>query len=265
MEKFIIANNCATQISDSEQGEKCIVLLHGYLESLNIFERLAFLLKSNLRVVTIDLPGHGVSEVKSDIHTMEFLADVVADTLRVLHIEKAIILGHSLGGYVALAFAERHIDMLSGLILLSSTPYADSPERKLDRDREIKLIQSGKKDTIATLFPSQGFAPQNVKKYDWAVDEIAEQIYLTEDDGAIAILRGMRDRADRSKLLASLSVPKLLIFGRNDAYLDNETANKMIAENPSAKVKWLENSGHMGFIEEEQTTADTIIDFANNI
>ena len=128
-EKFIMAGPTALHVCDSEQGERCVVLLHGYLESLLVWEEFVPLLYKRVRVVTLDLPGHGISEVKGEVHTMEFLADTVADGLRALGIERCTLVGHSMGGYVALAFLERHPEMLDGLVLLSSTPNADTPEK----------------------------------------------------------------------------------------------------------------------------------------
>lgn len=261
MDKFIIANGCATQIYDSLKGEKCIVLLHGYLESLEVWSDFIKYLHPSFRVIALDLPGHGVSEVIGDTHSMEFLADVVADTLRSEGVEQAYIVGHSMGGYVAMAFAERHPDMLSGIVMFHSTPYADSPEKKHNRDREIELIASGKKDTIAALFPQNGFNAENVKRFAAEIDGLAEQIFLTDDDGAMAILRGMRDREDRAGVLSSLQKPKLFIFGCKDNYISHQTAQLMIEQNPDAEVLWLENSGHMGFVEEPEKAAESIIKF----
>lgn len=159
-EKFIMAGPTALHVCDSEQGERCVVLLHGYLESLLVWEEFVPLLYKRVRVVTLDLPGHGISEVKGEVHTMEFLADTVADGLRALGIKRCTLVGHSMGGYVALAFLERHPEMLDGLVLLSSTPNADTPEKAENRRREIALVQAGKKDALARVAPAAGFAPK---------------------------------------------------------------------------------------------------------
>ena len=121
-EKFIMAGPTALHVCDSEQGERCVVLLHGYLESLLVWDDFIPLLYKQVRVVTLDLPGHGISVVTGECHTMEFLADTVAEGLKALGIERCTLVGHSMGGYVALAFCERHPEMLDGLVLLSSTP-----------------------------------------------------------------------------------------------------------------------------------------------
>ena len=149
IEKFIMAGPTALHVCDSQQGERCIVLLHGYLESMLVWEDFIPYLYKDLRVVTLDLPGHGISVVTGECHTMEFLADTVAEGLKALGIERCTLVGHSMGGYVALAFCERHPEMLDGLVLLSSTPNPDTEEKAENRRREIALVQAGKKEMLA--------------------------------------------------------------------------------------------------------------------
>ena len=143
VEKFIMAGDTALHICDSEVGEKTVVLLHGYLESMLVWEEFIPLIYKSVRVVALDIPGHGISEVKGEVHTMDYLADVVASALKVLGIEKAYLVGHSMGGYVALAVCERHPQAVAGVVLLHSTPNADSEEKKKNREREISLVKSG--------------------------------------------------------------------------------------------------------------------------
>ena len=107
-EKFIMAGTTALHVCDSQAGDKCVVLLHGYLESSLVWEDFVPYLYKEVRVVTLDLPGHGISVVTGEVHTMDFLADTVADALTALGIGRCTLVGHSMGGYVALAFCERH-------------------------------------------------------------------------------------------------------------------------------------------------------------
>ena len=112
-EKFIMAGPTALHVCDSEQGDRCVVLLHGYLESLLVWDDFVPFLYKKQRVVTLDLPGHGISVVTGDTHTMEFLADTVADALRALGISRCTLVGHSMGGYVTLAFCASAIPRCS--------------------------------------------------------------------------------------------------------------------------------------------------------
>lgn len=264
-EKFIMADGCAVRISDTHKGDSAIVLLHGYLESLDIWEDFTQLLAPKVRVFSIDLPGHGVSEVKGEIHTMAFLADTVFAAMRSAGIGKAVIAGHSMGGYVALELLRRHPDAVEGLILFHSTPNADSEKKREDRLREIALIEGGKKELIAKSFPHVGFAQQNRRRLSSSIKELEEQIIMTEDEGITAILQGIRERDDLNDLLHSNSVPQLIILGRHDEYITPDVAENLIAAQPQAQVLWLENSGHMGFIEEPEACAERILDFIGAI
>ena len=258
-EKFIMAGDTPLHIADSERGERCVVLLHGYLESMLVWDEFVDLLKDKVRVVTLDLPGHGVSMVDRKVHTMEYLADCVANAMETLGIKRYSVVGHSMGGYVALAMVEKYAANIESVVLLSSTTSADSQEKCDRRRREIELIKAGKKNTLARLVPHAGFAPENVKRLSSYIEDIGEMILLTEDDGVIAILAGMIERKSRGEMLRDSGVPHMFIFGRHDYYIPVEVADEMIAADPNAEVVWLEHSGHMGFYEEPELCAEAIL------
>ena len=261
-EKFIMAGDTPMHIADSERGERCVVLLHGYLESMLVWDEFVDLLKDKVRVVTLDLPGHGVSMVDREVHTMEYLADCVANAMEALGIKRYSVVGHSMGGYVALAMVEKYAANIESIVLLSSTTSADSQEKCDRRRREIELIKAGKKNTLARLVPHAGFAPENVKRLNSYIEDIGEMILLTEDDGVIAILAGMIERKSRGEMLRDSGVPHMFIFGRHDYYIPVEVADEMIAADPNAEVVWLEHSGHMGFYEEPELCAEAILSIA---
>lgn len=261
VEKFIMAGDTALHICDSEEGDKVVVLLHGYLENMLVWEEFIPLIYKDVRVITLDIPGHGISEVKGEIHTMDFLADTLAAALEKLSVKSATIVGHSMGGYMALAFAERYPDRTDGVVLLHSTPYADSEEKKKNRQREISLVKSGKKELLAHTAPEAGFAAENRSRFRTEIEDLQQIIYLTEDAGIVALLNGMIERKPQSEMLHSLGKPILFILGRKDGYITPEIADKMVSEHPEAKVVWLENSGHMGFIEESKACAQALLEF----
>lgn len=260
VEKFIMAGDTPLHVADTEHGEKCVVLLHGYLESMIVWDEFVDLLKDKVRVVTLDLPGHGISNVIGEVHTMEYLAKCVGDAMVALGIERYSMVGHSMGGYVSLAMLDDYRDHLDNIILLSSTTSADSQEKCDRRRREIELIKAGKKNTLARLVPHAGFAPENVKRLQDYIEDISELILMTEDEGVIAILGGMIERQSRGDMLRESGIPHLFIFGRHDYYIPEEVAEEMIAEDPTAEVVWLEHSGHMGFMEEPELCANAILD-----
>lgn len=182
VEKFIMAGATPMHIADTEKGDKCVVLLHGYMESMVIWDEFVYLLRDHVRVVTLDLPGHGVSIVAGEVHTMEYLAECVALTMEALGIARYSVVGHSMGGYVALAMCELYADRLDSVVLLSSTTSADTQEKCERRRREIELIKAGKKNMLARLVPHAGFAPQNAKRLADRIEDVEELVMITEDE-----------------------------------------------------------------------------------
>ena len=261
VEKFIMAGQTPIHVADSERGQKCVVLLHGYLESMIVWDEFIPLLTPHLRVVTLDLPGHGISVINGEVHTMEYLAECVGETMAALGIERYSVVGHSMGGYVALAMLDKYSDRLDSVTLLSSITDRDSDEKCDRRRREIELVKAGKKSMMARLVPHAGFAPQNVKRLKDRVEDMEELINITEDEGVIAILGGMIERKNRDELLRNSAVRHMFIFGRHDYYIPNEVAEEIERTHPEARTTWLEESGHMGFIEESEKCAQAIIDF----
>ncbi|MBP3482505.1 MAG: alpha/beta hydrolase [Alistipes sp.] len=261
VEKFITAGDTPLHVCDSEKGDKCVVLLHGYLESMLIWEEFVPLLYKQVRVITLDLPGHGISVVKGECHTMEFLADTVLAMLDKLGIGKCTLVGHSMGGYAALAFCEKYPERLDGIVLLSSTPNADSEEKRKNREREIALVKSGRKELLARTAPETGFAADNRRAMKDYIEDLAETVHITEDGGIIALLNGMIRRKDMNDMLRASKVPQLFILGCKDEYITEPTAEAMIAAHPQAEVIRLDDSGHMGFLEQREECAEAILSF----
>ena len=211
-----------------------------------------------MNMITVDIPGHGVSEIKGEIHTMEYVADVVKDMLNALSIEKVTLVGHSMGGYISLAFCAKYPERLDGLVLLSSSPFPDTELKRENRRREIALVKAGKKDVLARVAPEAGFAEQNRRRLNAYIEDLVEQVHITEDEGIVALLNGMIERVDQNEMLSKCGVRQLFIMGKHDNYIPVEAAEEFIKLNPQAQVAWLENSGHMGFIEEPEACAEAL-------
>lgn len=257
------ADNASAAADNGTQAKEmpCLVLLHGYLESMLVWEEFVPLLYGHARVVTLDLPGHGISEVKGEVHTMDFLADTVAAMLDKLGIERCTVVGHSMGGYVSLALCERHPEKLDGIVLLSSTPNADSDEKREARKRETELVKAGKKDLLARTASSAGFAKENRRAMQAHIDDLEQIAHLTEDAGITALLAGMMQRRDMNDMLRKSKVRQLFILGCRDEYIPEDAALRMIESHPQARVVRLERSGHQGFMEQPEECAAAIIDF----
>ncbi len=243
-----------------------VVLLHGYLESMDIWNGFAGDLARSVRVITLDLPGHGRSDVLGEVHRMEDLAAVVKKVIEtIVPDERVLLTGHSLGGYVTLAFAEKYPELLSAYCLFHSHPLADTEEVKQNRMREIELVEAGKKELIYQVNIPKAFAEENEERYREEILRATEVAKNTSDAGISAMLRGMMLRPDRRRLLEEAALPVLWILGEGDRYIPYEKMMTTIHPSARVTVKTLKHSGHMGFIEEKEESLQILTGFADKL
>lgn len=237
-------------------------MLHGYLENQHMWDAFVPEFSKNHRVITIDLLGHGKTECLGYIHTMEDQADMVHEVLQELRIRKAIFIGHSMGGYVALAFAELYPENVKGLVLLNSTSRADSEERKANRDRAIKAV---KKDYTAFIRLSIGnlFSEDNREKLTPEIEQVKAEALQTPLQGVVAALEGMKVRKDREVLLHFGPYPILLVLGKKDPVLNYEESLEQI-ENTKVRLVTFPD-GHMSHIENRDELRTTLVDFIKSV
>ena len=250
--------------NDSGKGS-AIVLLHGYLESSEVWNGFAEKLTGEFRVISVDLPGHGLSEVYGETHTMEFMATALKELLDSIEIKKVFLTGHSLGGYVALAFLELYPSYLSGYCLFHSQPFADSHEAIEKRMREIAIVQAGKKELMYPDNVMRMFGSANLEKFSGALQrskEIASQI---PGAGIIAVLNGMMQRPSRLKVMEEGKVPCLWILGTMDSYIPCDIIQSKVTLPPNCDLVVLKKSGHLGFIEEEDLSVTIVTDFVRKL
>lgn len=252
-----------TKISYSDTGKgSAAVLVHGFLENQTMWQDLVPDLSKKKRIITIDLLGHGETECLGYVHSMEDNADIVKAVLSKLRIRKAVFVGHSMGGYVALAFAELHPAMVKGLVLQNSTSNADSEERKANRDRAIKSV---KKDytTFVRLSIANLFSEENREKMIAEIEKVKLEALKTPLQGIVASLEGMKIRKDREILLHSANFPILLILGKKDGVLNYEDNLKQIE---NTKVKLISfPDGHMSHIENREELQKVLLGFFKGI
>ena len=252
-----------TKISYSDTGKgNAVVLLHGFLENQTMWQDLVLELSKKHRVITLDLLGHGETECLGYIHSMEDNADVVQAVLSKLRIRKAVFVGHSMGGYVALAFAELYPGKIRGLVLLNSTSKADSEERKANRNRAIKAV---KKDytTFIRLSITNLFSPDNRELLVDEIEKVKNEALKTPLQGVVASLEGMKIRKDREVLLHLTPYPKMLILGKKDPVLIYETTLEQIEDTAVKLVTFPD--GHMSHIENRDELKDILLGFFKGI
>jgi pimeloyl-ACP methyl ester carboxylesterase len=239
-----------------------IVLLHGFLESGEIWKKFARRLSLSFQVVVIDLPGHGSSSGNFErTVSMDEMAEAVHYVLASRKITRCIMAGHSMGGYVTLAFAEKYPRMLKGFILFHSHAAADSPEARANRERALKLAEKDHHGFIKNFIPDL-FAPKNVSRFGKEIQTLRDMAMKTEKAGIIAALEGMKIRPDRQHVLLHTKVPVLFIIGKNDRRMPMEMIMPQTLLPSHCEVLLLDNVGHMGFLEASGPTFSALKGFA---
>jgi pimeloyl-ACP methyl ester carboxylesterase len=243
--------------TDQGSGEP-IVLLHGFLESSSMWKYLIPEITKTHRAITIDLLGHGQTGCLGYVHSMELMAETVEAVLHTLKIEKFTCIGHSMGGYVALAYAKKHPKAFNGLCLMNSTYLADDEERKVLRTRAINMAKTNFENLVRMSFINL-FSPESKEMHCAEIEIALNEALKTPIQGYMAANEGMKIRKDKTELFKSLSMKKLLIIGKKDPILDAEIANKTITNTTIEVVEFSE--GHMSHIENKKELTYTIMHF----
>ncbi len=249
--------NLVYQISGSGPA---LVLLHGFLESKAIWDDFTEKLQHEFTIITIDLPGHGESEVLAESHTMKLMAEGVKEVFLAEKIDSALIAGHSMGGYVAVQFASQNENLLKGLVLFHSHANSDSEETKENRRRTINIVNQNRGGFIRQFIPEL-FDHRHVAEHTEAITKLQDQAALLTPESIIAAITGMRDRESHIQYLLLSEIPILFIIGKQDSRMPyNQVVAQAIIPSHS-EVLLLEDVGHMGFIEAPAKTLQALRHF----
>ncbi|MBS1564795.1 MAG: alpha/beta hydrolase [Bacteroidetes bacterium] len=234
-----------------------VVLIHGFAEDSAVWRGQREILAAHYRVIIPDLPGAGASAL-TDTFSMELGADYIHQILLQEQIQKAVLIGHSMGGYITLAFAERHPDLLTGMGLFHSTAYPDSEEKKTNRQRGIDFISAhGSYEFLKQSIPNL-FSPESRISLSGAIGDMIEQYRNFNPNTLIACHQAMMLRPDRSHVLSSFAGPVLFIIGKYDTAVPYEQQLKQSHLPQISYIHILEHSGHMGMWEETKK-ANTVL------
>lgn len=235
-----------------------IVLIHGFLENTTMWHKITPELSKRNRIITIDLLGHGKSDCLGYMHSMEVFAETINTVLKHLRIRKCILIGHSLGGYVALAFAEKNPQKVKGLCLMNSTSNEDDDERKTLRLRANKMIQNNFTNMVRMSFANL-FGEKSKTLHKDEMETSLKEALQTPIQGYIAAQEGMRIRPNRNNILTENSFKKLIIIGEKDPVLNFEISLAEAKKTTSEFVVF--PNGHMSHIENKEELIETLKGF----
>jgi 3-oxoadipate enol-lactonase len=236
-----------------------IVLLHGYCGSHHYWDEVIPLLSSHGRVIAIDIRGHGASSASDGVYSMELLADDLAALLDELKLSKVNLFGHSLGGYIALAFAERYPERILALGLVHSTSFPDGEAAQANRLKAAETIrENGVNAFVDGLIPKL-FAATHRLSMPEKLDMAKEIGYKTSSEGAVGCALGMKERVDRTFVLEELDKPILLLAGELDEVIPQDRRFPVSKENVTALT--LGRVAHMGMLEDPEAFATAVASF----
>jgi pimeloyl-ACP methyl ester carboxylesterase len=237
-----------------------IVLLHGFLENTTMWNNLIDDLSKKNQVITIDLLGHGQTDCLGYVHTMVDFGDAVNAVLNHLKISTFKIVGHSLGGYVALALAELNPNAIKGLCLMNSTTESDDKDRITLRNRAIKTAKK-QYTSLVSMSINNLFFEANRNAFSDDIESLKIEALKTPIQGYIAAQEGMKVRSNQTEFFKSSKFNKYIIAGKKDPVLDFE-AIKNIAYSCNANFIGL-NGGHMSQIEALADLKSALLQFIN--
>ena len=236
------------EVHYDRQGEgDVLVLLHGFLESSEMWRPLAMEFKNSHCVFSIDLPGHGHTGCLGYVHSMESMAEVVLHVLSLYSVDTYRLIGHSMGGYVALALANMDPERVNGLCLMNSTYESDSEERCEMRQRAIEMAKTNYKQVVQLSF-SNLFAPESKITYKHAYDQAMRLALNTPLQGYIAAQNGMLLRKNHLHTFLNANGPKAVVLGKKDSLVHAKTITKRLSQT-DVEICLL-SGGHMSHIED---------------
>lgn len=249
MDKVILFQNKEIHYRVIGKGASA-VLIHGFGEDGTIWDKQVDALKDSFQFIVPDLPGSGLSPLLNDPCTMEILAESVYAILQGESITSTVVIGHSMGGYITLAFAEKYPQVLKAFGLFHSSAYPDNEEKKEARRKSIGFIQQqGAAKFIEQLIPklfSEGFKQEN----PLIVKELMQRYTNFSGEALVQYYEAMIKRPDRTKQLMEFAGPILIIMGKQDSVIPLDDSLSQSHLPNIAYIQLLEESGHMGMLEE---------------
>lgn len=250
--------------TDAGRGP-ALLLFHAFPLSRHMWDPLIPALADRFRIIAPDLPGFGGSEAREEQPSLETYAQDAAALLDTLSIQRAVLGGLSMGGYIALAFYRLFPQRVRALILADTRPQADSPETRQAREQLITLVDTDGTAALADALLPRLLAPESAECNPQLVDQVHAMIEHASILGVIAALRAMMDRPDATTLLPQITCPTLIIVGENDTVTPKADAEVMAARLPRAKLIVIPDAGHLSNLERPDVFNRAVRDFLTEL
>jgi 3-oxoadipate enol-lactonase len=229
-----------------------VVFLHGYPFDHTIWNPLVPRLETIARLILPDLRGFGQSPVTDGAYTMRLMAEDVFALLETLKIEKAIVVGHSMGGYIAMNFAHAYPNRLAGLGLISTQAAVDTPEQRQNRYNTIETVTKKGIKSVA-----DAMLPKLVAKSEYN-EQVHAVMMRANVKGVVGALKGLAERPDATEWLSGIQVPAVVVLGRKDVIVPAERAHTMTRLLPWSWLVEVPEVGHMPMVEASDAVAEAV-------
>ena len=241
-----------------------VILIHGFGEEAEVWNNQVEFLQNKFQLIVPDLPGSGQSEMIDDM-SMEGMAEVIHSIIHEENIEACPVIGHSMGGYITLAFAEKYWNHLTAFGLFHSSAFADSDEKKETRKKGIDFItKNGEFEFLKTATPNL-YSPETKEKNPQLVEKQIESLHNFSEAALVSYYASMMQRPDRTEILNTTTVPVLFIAGKYDNAVPLADVLKQCFLPSLAYIHILEHSGHMGMQEEPNESNEILLNFVKSI
>ncbi len=254
-----------TQIYYTDTGDKnsknTITLIHGFPFNNEMWKPQIELLEKDHRVIAYDLRGHGKSEVGDGQYTLELFVDDLIGLLDHLKIEKTIVCGLSMGGYISLRAVERNPERFKALVLCDTSSIADSNEVKLKRAASIKMIKNDGLQVFAEGFVKAIFAPQSLSAKISAIEIIKNMILSNSALGVCGTLLALAGRTDTTDSLSKITIPTLILVGENDNVTPPKLSQLMHEKISNSEFHVIKDAAHMSNFENTSEFNQHLLNF----
>lgn len=240
---------------------KTIVFIHGYCETLNIWNHLESELSKSYQIVLIDLPGFGKSELETSDFSLKDIANQIRNLLLDIGISEYFMIGHSLGGYISMALAENHPENLLGIGLFHSSVFADNEQKRYIRDKTVQFVSKHGTKAFTDTFIGNLFYEGTRGQFTEEIEQMTQEIASTNPNSVMAYSLAMKNRSDTFGVWESLEKPVFLIAGENDAAVPLVDSQKIIDNISVGEGIILSETAHMGFVERKKECLDFIRNF----
>lgn len=248
------------------RGEAFVVLLHGFPFDRSMWREQAEVLSPTFRVVAPDLRGLGETPL-GDVAaaTMDEMAEDLAALLDALNVERAVLGGLSMGGYVAFEFFRRFPQRVRALVLADTRPQADDDDGKRTREENArKVLREGMRPLVDSMLPKLLSASTRESRPD-VVERVSAMMLAVRPEGAASALRGMAVRRDQTELLSRIDVPTLVIVGTEDAITPPSDAEAMAVKIEGSRLVRVEGAAHLSNVERPEEFNRALVDFVSGL